>query len=191
VSADRIQAKHIPDFVFVDAVRIAQLAHGDPTEQLRAFFALVGATNVLSDFFSTPPPGGWPASRSDVRDVLNWMIRDRGGDIEVPAKVVLAKAIRVEDRHLLDGCTCGCSGGWRVSAEPDRVTYWSRGSLTTRDKYGQDAVRWSGRQPDPVFDVDAAMVAPFLWEGTFRSWWPDRHRVSGSLRAVPAPAVVQ
>jgi len=191
VSTGRVQAKHIPDVVFVDAVRIAQLAQGNPVDQLRPFFAQMGASSVQTDFFSAPPRGGWSVSRFEVGRVLNWMIRDRGGDIEVPEKVVLAKAARLDRRWLLDGCTCGCSGGWRVSAEPDRVTYWSHGSMTTRDEYAEDAVAWCGRKPDPVFDADAAMVPPFLWEGTFRSWWPDGRRVSGSLRAVPPPAGVR
>lgn len=187
MSTGRIQAKHIPDAVFTDAVRIAQLAQGNPVTQLRPMFALMGGSSVLADFFSTPPRGGWSVSRFDVGAVLNWMIRERGGGIEIPDKVVLAKACRLDDRWLLDGCTCGCSGGWRVSIEPDRTTWWSNASITTRDEYEKSAVEWSTRNPEPAFDVDAAMVPPFLWEGTFRSWHSDGRRVSGSLRAVPPP----
>ncbi|MBL7487123.1 hypothetical protein [Frankia sp. AgW1.1] len=186
MTVDRLQAKHIPDVVFTDAVRIAQLAQGNPVTQLRPMFALMGGSSVLADFFSTPPRGGWSVSRFDVGAVLNWVIRERGGDIEIPQKVLLAKARRLESRWLLDGCTCGCSGGWRVSVEPDFVSYWSNGSLTTREEYEDDAVRWASRQPKPAFDPGAAMVPPFLWSGTFRSW-PNGYRTDGALRAVPAP----
>lgn len=40
---------------------------------------------------------------------------DRGDPAGVPGKVVLAKANRLLNRRLIDGCGCGCRGDWFVT----------------------------------------------------------------------------
>lgn len=67
------------------------------------------------------PYHGWvTATRWDVAAVLAGHpelvgTADAGKDFyNVPPKVLLAKAKRLIRRRLIDGCTCGCRGDFRV-----------------------------------------------------------------------------
>ncbi len=59
------------------------------------------------------------ATRWDVGAVLAGHPEDVGGTVveypQMPQKVVLAKARRLINRGLIDGCACGCRGDFRVN----------------------------------------------------------------------------
>lgn len=57
-------------------------------------------------------PSGW-SMRWDVQTALEVAL----GCVDVPDKLLLAKARRLESRGLLGGCTCGCRGDWHPSEE--------------------------------------------------------------------------
>ncbi|MFJ3248381.1 hypothetical protein [Streptomyces sp. NPDC086782] len=59
----------------------------------------------------TSSPVGW-RTRWDVHGKLE----DALG-FEVPEKLLMAKARKLESRGLLGGCTCGCRGDWHPSDE--------------------------------------------------------------------------
>lgn len=59
-----------------------------------------------------------------VRDYVARVLTGRSWDdpisweqleAEMPGKVVLAKAKRLEGRGLIDGCMCGCRGDWELT----------------------------------------------------------------------------
>jgi hypothetical protein len=54
---------------------------------------------------------GW-RSRWDVHETLNEAM-----DIDVPEKLLMAKARKLEAREILGGCTCGCRGDWHPADE--------------------------------------------------------------------------
>lgn len=51
---------------------------------------------------------------------LRWDVHERlegALGCEIPEKLLMAKARRLEARGLLGGCTCGCRGDWHPSDE--------------------------------------------------------------------------
>ena len=89
-AADRLQAKDIPDGVFVQAV-------ADCSVRAAAELGV---------------PGSW-CNRWDVGDELSRVL-----GFEVPQKVVLAKAARILKRGRMAGCACGCRGGFDLRGYP-------------------------------------------------------------------------
>lgn len=64
---------------------------------------------------------GWPkpcaANRWDVQKVLGGVPLEALVDEEVPGvpwKIVLAKAKRLINRKIIDGCPCGCRGDFEI-----------------------------------------------------------------------------
>jgi hypothetical protein len=68
---------------------------------------------------SAPPSAaiGW-RNRWDVHQALEELT-----GIDIPEKLLMAKARRLESRGLLGGCTCGCRGDWHPSDACDDPTY--------------------------------------------------------------------
>ncbi len=100
-----MQCKDIPDEVFLDAVRIASSLTG----------------------------GGW-AMYWDVGCVLaghDYHLTIRGSHAAYPngecfpAGLVLAKARKLIDRGIMDGCPCGCRGDFEILGEDFTYKGWN------------------------------------------------------------------
>lgn len=86
-------ARDIPDALFLDAIRAARGAHGVPRWATRwDVEAALGGLPLPRDFAVQDVPG-------------------------VPSKVVLAKAKRLINRKVIDGCPCGCRGDFEIPGE--------------------------------------------------------------------------
>jgi hypothetical protein len=85
-------ARDIPDELFLDAIRAAR---GLWTRQWA----------MLSDIQAVL--AGVPLSKRNYPDEFDG----------VPRKVVLAKAKRLIDRKVIDGCPCGCRGDFEILGE--------------------------------------------------------------------------
>jgi hypothetical protein len=66
------------------------------------------------------------AVRAAPAVVIGWRMRwdvhnelEAALGFEVPEKLLMAKARKLESRGLLGGCTCGCRGDWHPSSECD------------------------------------------------------------------------
>src|SRR5690242_601315 len=86
-----MQAKDIPDSVFIEAVQVCSV------RQAAAWDA----------------PNAW-CHRWDVEEELTARL-----GVEVPWKVVLAKAAKLIKRGVMDGCSCGCRGDFDLRGKPD------------------------------------------------------------------------
>lgn len=86
-----MQAKDIPDEVFIAVVAACQVRQAEEWGS----------------------PSAW-CHRQDVTTELSQVM-----GVEVPWKVVLAKAAKLIKRKRMDGCTCGCRGDFDLRGYPD------------------------------------------------------------------------
>lgn len=70
------------------------------------------------------------AVRAAPGGVVGWRLRwevhaalEEALGVDVPEKLLMAKARRLESRGLLGGCTCGCRGDWHPSDECTNPVY--------------------------------------------------------------------
>lgn len=98
----RVQAKDIPDEVFMRAVLAAM--------ERKAAEGWGSGRGVV---FSTGHYDGSPwVMRGEVSEEL-----ERVTGIKWPWKVELAKFRQLEKRKLLDGCSCGCRGDIQITVK--------------------------------------------------------------------------
>jgi hypothetical protein len=86
-----VKASDIPDEVFIAAV----------------------ATCMVRQAEEWGRPSAW-CHRQDVTAELSQVM-----GVDVPWKVVLAKAAKLIKRKRMDGCTCGCRGDFDLRGYPD------------------------------------------------------------------------
>jgi len=106
---ETMKAADISDEAFLDAIRtVHRVRHHDNPQWIGASIWDIAATLE-----------GHPewCGQSQATD----------GSVQIPEKVVRAKARRLVKRGLVDGCTCGCRGDFEIREEA-RAAYAARQS---------------------------------------------------------------
>lgn len=122
--ADYRAAKDIPDEVFLDAIREAR------RRLPRSMVSRWQVATVLA---------GHPALLdNDTHAGQKVITQDWPG---VPPKVVLAKARKLIERKVIEGCGCGCRGDFEIPGETQIAPRGSV-SMTWLTKDGVTTVPW-------------------------------------------------